>query len=91
MDMSIAQKVETLIGQRNDILEEIEHLRLALSAEVDPAEDEADPEIVEREKTLAVLELLKESLMRLTWRFEPPKQAPTVSARSVVSPLIRRD
>ncbi|MFQ5341241.1 MAG: TraR/DksA family transcriptional regulator [Anaerolineae bacterium] len=62
MNTSIAQKVETLIGQRNDVLEEIEHLRLALSAEVDPAEDEADPEIVEREKTLAVLRAFERKL-----------------------------
>ncbi|MFQ5593810.1 MAG: TraR/DksA family transcriptional regulator [Anaerolineae bacterium] len=62
MDTSTVQKVETLIGQRNDILEEIEHLRLALSAEVDPTEDEADPEIVEREKTLAVLRAFERKL-----------------------------
>jgi DnaK suppressor protein len=58
----ITQGIETLIEQRKDILKEIEHLRVALSAEVDPTEEEADPEIVEREKTLVVLRALERKL-----------------------------
>jgi len=53
------QEIDTLIEQREAVLREIEHLRLAISAEVDPTEEEADPEIVEREKTLAVLRALE--------------------------------
>lgn len=56
------QEVKTLIEERENIVEEIERLRLALSAEVDPTEEEADPEIVEREKTLAVLQALERKL-----------------------------
>lgn len=62
MDTSTAQDVETLVEQRNHILREIEHLRLALSAEVDPTEEEADPEIVEREKALVVLRAFERKL-----------------------------
>lgn len=59
---STVQEIETLVEQRKDILKDIEHLRRALSAEVDPTEEEADPEIVEREKTLAVLGALERKL-----------------------------
>lgn len=53
------REIQTLTQQRDEILREINHLRAALSAEVDPTEDEADPEIVEREKTLALLQTLE--------------------------------
>lgn len=56
------KEIEALIEQREDTLKEIEHLRLAISAEVDPTEEEADPEIVEREKTLALLHTLERKL-----------------------------
>ncbi len=59
---SITQEIDALVEQRKDILKEIEHLRLALSSEVDPTEEEADPEIVEREKTLVVLRALERKL-----------------------------
>lgn len=62
VDGRTLRETETLIEQRNAILKEIEHLRVGLSAEVDPTEEEADPEIVEREKTLAVLNALERKL-----------------------------
>jgi RNA polymerase-binding protein DksA len=56
------QEVKNLVEQREEILKEIEHLRNVISAEVDPTEEEADPEIVEREKTLALLNTLERKL-----------------------------
>lgn len=56
------RETEALVEQRKDIVKEIEHLRRAISAEVDPTEEEADPEIIEREKTLALLHTLERKL-----------------------------
>jgi len=48
--------VKTLRQQRKDLLKEIDRLRTELEqGEVDPSEDEADPEVAEREKILALL------------------------------------
>lgn len=55
----MVDSIEALIEQRNEILKEIEHLQLVISTEVDPTEEEADPEIIEREKTLALLNTLE--------------------------------
>lgn len=56
------RSVEALNRERDELLREIEHLRIALSSEVDATEEEADPELVEREKTLALLQTLERKL-----------------------------
>jgi len=67
VETDTAQEIETLVHQRDDVLEKIEHLRLSLSAEVDPTEEEADPEIIEREKTLIVLHALERKLEEINF------------------------
>lgn len=74
IDTSTVQGTEALIEQRKDILKEIERLRLALSAEVDPTEEEADPEIIEREKTLVVLRALERKLEEIDFALRAAKQ-----------------
>lgn len=54
---------KTLEAQRDAALEEIEHLRMELeSSEVDPSVDEGDPDVVEREKTVALLGAMERRL-----------------------------
>jgi DnaK suppressor protein len=51
---------DTLQKQRAETLAELERLQLALeTSEVDPSVDEADPDVVEREKILALMEALE--------------------------------
>ena len=49
------QEVDTLVEERESLVKEVEHLRMMISSEVDATEEEADPDLVEREKTLALL------------------------------------
>jgi DnaK suppressor protein len=58
-NMTTVEGIDTLTAERRRLLDEIEHLRQTLSSEVDPTEEEADPEIVEREKALVVLRTLE--------------------------------
>jgi DnaK suppressor protein len=58
-DMTTVDGIDVLRMERRRLLSEIEHLRQTLSSEVDPTEEEADPEIVEREKALVVLRTLE--------------------------------
>jgi RNA polymerase-binding transcription factor DksA len=61
--MSTQPQTQALADQRAEILAEIARLQLALeSSEVDPSEDEADPDVVEREKILAVMAALDSRL-----------------------------
>jgi len=51
---------ETLRRQRSDTAAEVARLQQALeTSEVDPSVDEADPDVVEREKILALMEALQ--------------------------------
>jgi DnaK suppressor protein len=54
--------VETLEEERNQALLELERLREALKAEVDPDADEGDPDLVEREKVMALVHGLERKL-----------------------------
>lgn len=58
-DTKTREGIDALTVERQRLLNEIEHLRQTLSSEVDPTEEEADPEIVEREKALVVLRTLE--------------------------------
>lgn len=74
VDTRTVQGTKALVEQRKDILKEIEHLRLALSVEVDPTEEEADPEIIEREKTLVLLRALERKLEEIDFALRAAEQ-----------------
>lgn len=54
--------VEKLTEERNQALLELERLREALKTEVDPDADEGDPDLVEREKVMALVQGLERKL-----------------------------
>jgi RNA polymerase-binding transcription factor DksA len=57
----MGSETETLNAQRDEIQEEIDRLMALLEhSEVDPSEDEADPDVVERETTVALVEALEQ-------------------------------
>lgn len=66
--------IKALDRQREETLHEIETLRKELeSGEVDPSEDEADPDVVEREKTVALLGALESRLEEIVHAIEHAK------------------
>lgn len=66
-DTTNSREVQSLLNERDNITQEIERLRLIITSEVDPTEEEADPEIVEREKTLAVIYALERKLDKVSF------------------------
>ncbi len=58
----MGKELKELERERQETLEEIERLRLVLEQEVDASEDEADPDIFERDKTMALLQALERKL-----------------------------
>lgn len=56
------KELQQLERERRDTLQEIQRLRVALEQEVDASEDEADPDIFERDKTMALLQALERKL-----------------------------
>lgn len=56
------KEIQALVQERDNLQEKIERLKVFISTEVDPTEEEGDPEIIEREKTLAVLHSLERKL-----------------------------
>lgn len=74
VDTEAVQEVEVLNKERENVRQEIERLRLALSSEVDPTEEEGDPEIVEREKTLAVIYALERKLDDIEFALRAAKE-----------------
>lgn len=57
-----AASVKRLEDEREQTLERLERLRVALKEEVEPATDEGYPDIYEREKNLALLQRLEQKL-----------------------------
>jgi DnaK suppressor protein len=55
-------QVKRLEKERQQKLLELERLREALKSEVDPDTDEGDPDMVEREKALALVQSLRQKL-----------------------------
>jgi len=55
-------QVEKLKGEREQALLELARLREALKIEVDPDADEGDPDLVEREKVMALVQGLERKL-----------------------------
>jgi DnaK suppressor protein len=54
--------IERLELSRNEILEDMEHLRAELRNMAEPSADEADMDAYEREKTLALIQTLERKL-----------------------------
>ena len=57
-----ALQIEKLQKEREQTLLELRRLREALKSEVDPDADEGDPDLVEREKVLALVQGLERKL-----------------------------
>ena len=55
-------QLEKLRQERQQIVTELERLRDSLRAEVDPDADEGDPDLVEREKVMALVQTLEHRL-----------------------------
>jgi DnaK suppressor protein len=55
-------QVEKLEHEREHLLVEVERLRAALKTEVDPDADEGDPDLVEREKVIALVSTMEHRL-----------------------------
>ena len=55
-------QIDKLKQERGQILLELERLRDALKSEVDPDADEGDPDLVEREKVMALVQTLDRRL-----------------------------
>ena len=58
----IGKEKELLLNEREQIVEELEHLREFMQAEVDVEPDEGDAEIFEREKNAALIAVLEHKL-----------------------------
>jgi RNA polymerase-binding protein DksA len=57
----MADETRRLLAQRDEIQGEIDRLMALLEhSEIDPSEDEADPDVVERETTMALVEALEQ-------------------------------
>jgi len=56
------QQIDSLRQDRERILGELERWRDALKTEVDPDADEGDPDLVEREKVMALVKTLERKL-----------------------------
>lgn len=65
-DMTRLQ-VEKLKGERDQALLELERLREVLKTEVDPDADEGDPDLVEREKVMALVQGLERKLKSIEY------------------------
>jgi DnaK suppressor protein len=52
-------QMEKLSKEREQVLAELDRLREALKTEVDPDADEGDPDLVEREKVMALVQGLE--------------------------------
>jgi len=61
-DDFILQEKEKLVADRAQTMEELEHLREFMLAEVDVEPDEGDAEIFEREKNAALIAVLERKL-----------------------------
>lgn len=55
-------EIQQLEEERGSTLAEIERLQTSLEYEVDTSEDEGDPDIFEREKTMALIQALEHKL-----------------------------
>jgi len=67
----LAQKLEE---ERAQVLLEIERQREALRTEVDPDTDEGDPDLVEREKVMALVQSLERRLESIDYALRQAQQ-----------------
>lgn len=70
----MGRDAQELEQERQATLVEIARLRAALEYEVDPSEDEADPDIVEREKNLALLRTLESKLESIEYAIQAARK-----------------
>ncbi len=66
--------VKKLEGEREQVLAELARLREALKSEVDPDADEGDPDLVEREKVMALVQGLERKLESIEYALRQAKK-----------------
>jgi DnaK suppressor protein len=66
--------VKKLEEEREQALEELTRLREALKTEVDPDADEGDPDLVEREKVMALVQGLERKLESIEYALRQAKE-----------------
>lgn len=66
--------VKKLEEEREQALEELARLREALKTEVDPDADEGDPDLVEREKVMALVQGLERKLESIEYALRQAKE-----------------
>ncbi|MFQ5612326.1 MAG: TraR/DksA C4-type zinc finger protein [Anaerolineae bacterium] len=64
---NVQTHLEKLHEEREEVVLELSHLREALKIEVSSEVDEADPDLVEREKTVALVKSLERKLMSIDY------------------------
>jgi len=65
-----SQQVETLRQDRERILNDLARWREVLKTEVDPDVDEGDPDLVEREKVVALVKTLERKLNSMNYALQ---------------------
>lgn len=63
-------ELQQLVTERDATLTEINRLQVGLGYEVDTSEDEADPDIFEREKTMALIQALERKLESIDYAIQ---------------------
>ncbi|RME86262.1 MAG: TraR/DksA family transcriptional regulator [Caldilineae bacterium] len=61
-NLAMQQEKEKLLAQREQLVQDIELLRESLKGEVDMDVEEGDPDVIEREKSVALLAALESRL-----------------------------
>ena len=69
-----AERLETLKQEREYLLAEVERLRATLKTEVDPDADEGDPDLVEREKVIALVGTMEHRLGAVDYALRQAEQ-----------------
>lgn len=62
--------VQDLVQEKQETLAEIQRLQQFLVVELDEADDEADPDVAEREKTLALIQTLERKVESIEYAME---------------------
>lgn len=67
-------QVQKLEEEREQALRELERLREALKSEVDPDADEGDPDLVEREKVMALVQGMERKLESIEYALRQARE-----------------
>ncbi len=65
-----SRELEQLVEERDATVAEINRLQAGLGYEVDTSEDEADPDVFEREKTMALIQALERKLESIDYAIQ---------------------